>query len=42
MFSLIRYFFDKEPYDLPIEEIAMLWVDLAWIRKTQDEANKKK
>jgi hypothetical protein len=41
MFSLIRYYFKKEPYDLSNIEAAMLWVDLAWIRKTQAEANNK-
>jgi hypothetical protein len=41
MFSLIRYYFQKEPYDLPVAEIAMLWVDLAWIRETQDKASRK-
>jgi hypothetical protein len=41
MFSLIRYYFNKEPYNLPAIEIAMLWTDLAWIRETQAEANKK-
>jgi hypothetical protein len=42
MFSLIRYYLNKEPYDLPLEEVAMLWVDLEWIRKTQAEASTKK
>lgn len=41
MFALIRYYYLKEPYDLAADEIARLWIDLAWIRETQEEASKR-
>lgn len=39
MFALIRYYYKIEPYERDINDVARLWLDLAWIRETQKEAS---